>query len=232
MAKEKQALPSAFLLFSKSWEAVQRNLSVFGVLYIIPFISVIANTFNRPEVKESKTSAFSNGLFGGWSPLAIGAVIGTGILIALIGLAIGLIVQAMLAVAELESAQGQTLTLGKVWERARPLVLRLFGLSVVTGLIVFAGLILLIVPGMIFIRRYLLAPYYMIDRDVSISEALKLSAADSKKFAGAIWGLIGVTLLIALTGIVPVVGGLISFVLGLMYSVAPALRYQEIKQAS
>jgi hypothetical protein len=70
----------------------------------------------------------------------------------------------------------------------------------------------------------------MIDKNLSIGDALNKSAELSKRNTGAVWGLFGVMLLIGLIGIVPFIGGLVSFVLGSLYSVAPALRYQQLKQ--
>jgi len=90
--------------------------------------------------------------------------------------------------------------------------------------------LLLIVPGVIAIRRYFLAPYLMLDKDLSIREAMKQSAALSKPYSGSIWGIIGVIVLLSLPSIIPVIGWAVSFVLMLLYSVAPALRYQELKK--
>jgi hypothetical protein len=56
------------------------------------------------------------------------------------------------------------------------------------------------------------------------------SAALSKANTGAIWGVIGVMFLIGLANIVPIIGGLIAFIFGALYSVAPALRYQQLKK--
>lgn len=70
----------------------------------------------------------------------------------------------------------------------------------------------------------------MLDRKVSIGEAMTQSAAMSKPYSGSIWGVIGVMFLISFVGVIPFVGWLISFVLGMFYAVAPALRYQELKK--
>jgi len=60
-----------------------------------------------------------------------------------------------------------------------------FGFSIVFGLIVGIGLILCIVPGLVALAFFGLAPYYFIDRRMSIGEALKASreAATSRGFA-------------------------------------------------
>jgi hypothetical protein len=75
-----------------------------------------------------------------------------------------------------------------------------------------------------------MAPYVMIDKNTGIQESLTKSAAISLKNTGAVWGIIGVLFLIGLVNIIPYFGGLAAFVLGSLYSVAPALRYQQLKK--
>ena len=76
------------------------------------------------------------------------------------------------------------------------------------------------------------APYVMLDAHgkIGVKEALDKSAELGLQNTGAVWGLIGVSFLISLCGIVPVIGSLASFVLGALYSIAPALRYQQLKK--
>lgn len=92
------------------------------------------------------------------------------------------------------------------------------------------GFILLIIPGFIMIRRYFFAPFVMLDKDVSITEAMRRSSKMTKPYTWQIWPIIGVFILLSLPSAVPVIGGIIAIALGMFYSVAPALRYQEIKQ--
>jgi len=80
---------------------------------------------------------------------------------------------------------------------------------------------LLIVPFFFAMRRYILAPYYMIDRGTGIRESLRQSAQDSKKFSGPLWGLVGVNLL---SQIIPIAD--------ILYMCAPAIRYKEVTDAS
>ena len=103
-------------------------------------------------------------------------------------------------------------------------------MSVLIALMTIGGLILLIVPGLIVIRRYFLAPYVMVDQDTGILESMRRSAAMSKPHSGYIWSIIGVSVLLSLPGIIPFVGWAVSFVLAVLYSTAPALRYQELKK--
>jgi uncharacterized membrane protein len=106
----------------------------------------------------------------------------------------------------------------------------MFGLYLLMGLYIFVGLILFIIPGLIMLRRYFLAPYVMLDTRCGITEAMERSAELSKPYSGYIWGMIGVMFLISLFNVVEGIGWMAAFVLGMLYSVAPALRYQELKE--
>ena len=45
----------------------------------------------------------------------------------------------------------------------------------------------------------------------------------------SIFGIIGIDILISLPNVIPVVGGLITFVLQIAYFCAPAIRYDQLK---
>lgn len=74
----------------------------------------------------------------------------------------------------------------------------------------------------------MLAPYYLIDRDLGPIQALKQSMADYKKYRGT-WGVIGVLVLFELPSLIPFIGWIATLVLEVMYACAPALRYFQIK---
>lgn len=109
---------------------------------------------------------------------------------------------------------------------------RYAGLSICVAVVVLAGFIAFIVPGVFLLRRYYLSQYYLVDKDLGVFEAMRLSAERSKKFANAIWGLLGVQLLISIVNIIPGMGQLIGGVASLLYSYAPAVRYKQIEDAA
>ena len=106
---------------------------------------------------------------------------------------------------------------------------RYIGLSIVVSIVIFVGLLLLIVPGIIFIRRYFLSQYALIDQDLSIGESMHASNKLSKGRSGSVFGIIGVDILISLANIIPVIGGIITFALQIAYFCAPAIRYEQLK---
>jgi hypothetical protein len=59
--------------------------------------------------------------------------------------------------------------------------------------------------------------------------AMERSAEITKPYAGYIWGMIAIMILIGLLNAIPGVGWMLAFVLGMLYCAAPALRYDELK---
>jgi hypothetical protein len=229
-------LPGAFDLFTPSKELVLKNIWIFGPLYAVPFIFWIHSWIwsplpNQPVHWWQHSRGFSSGWPGGPLPTyGTFLVVGFSILWFVIIGALGTIAQIMSQAAQLEAAEGRHLDFHNLWAVVKDRGWRMFGLYIVTGLIVLVGLILLIIPGLIMIRRYFLAPYVMLDKNVGIREALDRSAELSKVNTGSIWGILGVMLLIGMVNIIPILGGLVSFALGSLYSVAPALRYEQLKK--
>ena len=232
-------LPSAFALFTSSKEIVLKNIWIFGPLYAVPVIFWI-----HSWIWASASSVIGNGQWwgrfsgvdSGWgfSPLSSwsDAFIGFSIFWFLIAVVGGTIAQLMVTIASLEATENKALDFQDLWQRVKKLGWRLVGLDILVGLYVIVGFFLLIIPGLIMVRRYFLAPYVMIDKNCGIKEAMERSASISKPYSGSIWGIVGVMILIGLVGVVPLIGGLASLVLGMLYTLAPALRYQQIKKLS
>lgn len=111
---------------------------------------------------------------------------------------------------------------------------RLWGLEIAISLVILAGLIALIVPGLIFARRYILAPYFLIENDCGIFKAMELSAKAGKPFAGYIWGSFGVLIVVSLVasviGSFVYIGLLLGPIISLLYFFGFSLRQQEISK--
>jgi len=231
-------LPGAFDLFTPSKELVLKNIWVFGPLYGVTLIFYIHSWIWSPLPNQrihlwQHSNGFSSGWPGGpWPSYLTFLAIGFSLLWLLIIGVVGTIAQIMAQRAQLDAAEGKEPAFDKLWVTVKKMGWRLLGLYIVMSIIFAVGLILLIIPGLIFIRRYLLAPYVMIDKNVGIKEALSRSADLSRTNTGAIWGVMGVMFLIGLINILPFIGGLLSFIFGALYSVAPALRYQQLKKLS
>jgi hypothetical protein len=229
-------LPNAFDLFSPSKQLVLSKIWIFGPLYAVPLIFYIHSWLWAPLPNHQVSwwrhaDGFSSAWPGGALPSYITFLtIGFSILWLLIIGVIGTIAQIMSQKAQLEASDDRDFDFSHLWAAVKKFGWRMLGLYIVTGIIIVAGLFLLILPGLIFIRRYFLAPYVMLDKNTGIRESLDKSADLTKLNTGSVWGVIGVMILIGLLNIVPIIGGLAAFVFGCLYSVAPALRYQQLKK--
>ncbi len=220
MAKNEQ-LTSAIDLFGKSTDAIKRYLKYFAGLWALPFLYTVVTSFDKTAETLNDTGDVSN--------------LGAKLILILVGVAVfivaAVLIQSATVALELEAAQNSKITWKYLWEQTKHYALRLLGLGVVTGFIVFVGLILFIVPGVIFLRRYILAPYAMLDKDLNISEAMQRSAALTKPYSTSIYSVLVVS---GLLGIVPsffgAIGAIVSFILASLYSVAFAIRYEELKK--
>jgi hypothetical protein len=232
-------VPGAFELFTPSKELVLKNIWIFGPLYAVPLIFGIHDWIWSPGPGQPLphwwNHAYGFGAGAPGSPLPtynFSIFVGFSIFWLLFVLILGTIASVMGQAAQLDAVEGRNLDFQDLWKTCRQIGLRMFGLYLITGLIVVVGFILFIIPGIILARRYFLAPYIMLDKKTGIRESLERSAALSKLNTGSIYGIFGVLVVIALIGIIPFIGGIIAFGVGALYSIAPALRYQQLKKLS
>jgi hypothetical protein len=209
-------LPSAFSLFKPSWAAVKLNIVTFILLALIPAVLYFAIAALVLSMDKNSTGSLGSG--------AITAFAIVGLIVLLLATIFG----PAIAYIQLKSVSGTKVTIGEALKSGLHFALRFLGLYIIMGLVIGIGFLLLIVPGLFMLRRYILAPYFLIDKDLGIMEAMNQSAEASKKYSSALWGLIGVSILISLPGIIPVIGALASAILGIAYYCAPAVRYKEV----
>lgn len=210
-------LQSAFKLFTPSIHAIATNFWTFLGLALIPALfvlifMVLASAFGVSFDSDSSSS----------SSAAFVILIAIGIVA---GVYISALISAAVAVTQLASLQNVTIPFKEAINRAMPFVWRNLGLKVILCLLYIISLLLFIVPFFFMLRRYYLATYYLIDYNLSIKQAMRMSAEQSKQFSGAVWGLIGVTILAALLSFG-------SNILSIFYSCAPVVRFREITDAS
>ncbi len=220
-AQAPREVTGAFGLFSKSWNIVKSNLSVFIILALASFASTFYDGFIADQPENIDSTSFA-AIFEGM----VQSQDGLSIILALIATLL-IVPQTILF---LKSAQGKKPTLSELATLTSTKLFPLIGLYLLLMLIIVAGLIVFIVPGIIFIAWFILAPYIMVDKNTGIIDSLKQSKELSKGYFGAIWSVLLVTLLFALPAAIGSIGVLTSIVLTFMYSVALAIRYTEIKK--
>ena len=114
---------------------------------------------------------------------------------------------------------------------------RLIGLGLLIVALAAVGAVFLIIPGLIVLRRYYLAPLFMVDEDLGIREAMDKSAAHTKPFSPAMFGIfiiLGCFILISyLCGrLFPPYGSLLGILIASLYVYTPALVYQQLYDSS
>jgi len=207
---------SAFQLFSLSKAAVKRNITTFVVLVIVPsLLFLISNVIDFP----GRDNLFSSTQVEP-SPAGLTFII--------LGVVLSILFTPAAAVAAVAASQGKEITYQEALKQSWPIFFKFYSLSILIALAVLIGLILLIVPGIIVLQRLFLAPYFLIDQKMDVIEALKQSSNQSKGKFAAIFGIIGVSLLLSLPAIIPLAGTFVAVVLGTLYYCAPAMRYFEI----
>jgi hypothetical protein len=214
----KQEVPSAFDLFRPSWEGVKLNLVELIMIFLVPGAILALYCL---------IAAAAAGLTGN------GNINGFGVGLLVIGVVAAIVYAVLLGPAivhiQLQSARMQKVDYQGIWATSKKFWWRYLILSIVVGLIMVVGFLLLIIPGIIFLRRYFLSQYALIDQDLSTGDSMRTSNALSRGRSMAIFGIIGVDFLISLPNVIPIVGGFITFLLQIVYFCAPAIRYDQLK---
>ena len=250
-------LAGPFELFRKSSRLVRKHVWIFGPLYIIPFIfSFHAWVWTpAPDSHTNRSWWTDYSWFGsGFSASSIPTymwyvIVGFSFLWLVIVVAAGTIIQIMAQQAQLEASAGkEALNFGQLWQKVKELGWRMLGLYLLIGVYIFAPVAIwliiywivgksaiifspLLIISLVMLRRYFLAPYLVLDKRLGITEAMDTSAEVTKAYSSSIWSIIAVMVFISFANVIPGVGWLVAFVLGSLYSVAPALRYQELKRS-
>lgn len=242
---------SAFDLFGKSYEIVMSNIKTFAILLALPAIaSLVASYKYKPQPGDNKLAHIN--FFGGTMPAyAIVGLLGAGLIIFVLLAIAALLIQAMLTSLETEGSKGHVPSLKKLWEMGKKYWIRLFGLSLAIAMYIILssliGILILVISGgngfgaflgfgliaaaiLFVLTHYFLAPYAMVDEDLGVFASMERSANLSKPYVWSVLSVIAVSILLNFTGIVPIIGPILSFVLTSFYIVAPALRYQELKK--
>lgn len=99
------------------------------------------------------------------------------------------------------------------------------GLTILVSVIVMLGLVLLIVPGLIFLYWFIFAPFVYIDKDVGVIAALKQSKRLVKGKLVELLGLVGATFVFGIPAGIPFLGWLYQIVFTPVSNLAIAYRY-------
>ena len=101
------------------------------------------------------------------------------------------------------------------------------GASIVIGLMLIVSFVLFIVPFFFVFPRLMLVPYYIIDKDMGVFDAIKASWNDSKGNVGKVYGIVGASIVFTLTIILIITVPLTVYLL-VAYMAAYPLLYKYI----
>ena len=212
--------PSAFSLFGPSWEGLQQNLVELVFIFVVPTLVILF--LSLAAGLTSTNSDGSQHVSGGLGILTGAFLV---VSVALLGPAIVHI--------QLKSSLNQKATYASAWATSKKYWWRFLVLTFMLGITILVGFILLIVPGVIFIKRYFLFHYALIDEDLGLVESMKRSNQLSKDRSMTVYSVLGVEVLISIVGsilrVIPVLGQVATLLFQVTYFCAPAIRYQQLK---
>lgn len=156
-----------------------------------------------------------------------------GLLIGLFG-AITLIILSLIIVPAtnilyVASAQNQKRKLGEFLQAARPFIVRNIVLTILFVLAVLGGLILFVIPGLVFIAWFSMSGYAMVTEDLGAVASMKRSKELVRGRVLETWGLMS---LANAANVIPIFGSLISFGLSIVMLPAMAMRYLQLKDTA
>jgi hypothetical protein len=193
-----EAWPGAFGAYKYSRDVVRTNLgTIIGLILLSLVVSL---------------------LFGGKDASGRGGL-------SIISDLVNVWVNAALVVTFLAGLKSNKIDVFEALKEGGSLFLKFLGLSILSAIIIVLSIVALIVPFFFVMPRIVLAPYFLVDRNLGPIEALKASWHETKGHSGKVWGIIGAGIVMALLIIV-----LIGIYFLIMYSAVLAVLYAYLQK--
>lgn len=148
-----------------------------------------------------------------------GIIIGVSIGILALSVAVSLIISSISLLVGIQSTKGRSHTFGEFFHYFLSLIGKLLGLNIFMVIIIMLGLVFFIVPGILFMYWYCLAPLVVIDQNKNIGEAMTIS---KRMMKNKFWEWLG--LMIVMT-----IFGLSGILMPVTYGGGMGQFYQQIK---
>ncbi len=211
----KKPVPAIDLLLPSA-KLVRDNLPVFGLFLVLPLL-LSTVTGQAPELSEEPSlRELIEATRAAITPFMVA------------GSVMSLIFYPFLTYAQLQAAKKGHVTIKQAISGGSRRYMSLLALWLTILLSVIAGLALFILPGIILLRGFVLAPYFLLDKNLGIFEALKTSFKKSKQYKWPIYGVLGVVVLFNLLTSLGPLGQVAGTILSTLYTMAFALRYREV----
>jgi hypothetical protein len=222
----KATLKSPLDLFKESSEAVKRNLSLFIFLNAVTILGTawdLGLSIRDKSTGSNWWQVVTHTFTGSSSDPSVNVWL-TAIFI--LG---GIILYLMAAILAVRAAQHKHVNFSDIWETFKDKWLKILGTEILVAILVIAGCILFIVPGLYILGRLIIAPAMVIDQDIGVNDALNKSWDYTKGHAWPVFVAFFFGALLSLPSIIPFIGPIIATVLAIAYSLAIPIRYFELK---
>ncbi len=209
-ASSTPAWPGAFGIYKYSKSAVTPNVWVYlglGVIYVI--VSLVISQFTKDPAPHTA------------APLGK----------QLVGNAFSLVNYTLYAGAAtylwLAGTKGESLSFGQTISYCLKSFGRMLATLLLSGLLAVVSFLALIVPFFFVYPRLVLAPYFLLDKNMGPIEAIKASWGQTKGHLSKLYGIYGAALLMGLLAIT-IIGIPFAIYFTIMYSAASAVLYRYI----
>jgi uncharacterized membrane protein len=224
---------NTFKLAGQSWEALKLNLITFIWILILPLLLVMAMISALMLALSSYSAAGGSFAFNEASLSSLSIETIALLSVGLLGIIVLLVLLTIASiVVQLESVRGKKITFQDAINRSLSFFWRIVGLGVLCILIIFAGLILFIVPGLLALFFLVLSGYVLIDQNTGIKQAIVTSYNLTKKHWKVVLALIVVNAVINIPGTIEGIGSIVATILAIVYYCLPAIIYLRIKKSS
>lgn len=211
-------LSASIDLLIPSANIIKNNLPVFFILLVVPLLLGSITHPQSPLPAEPTMADVIRSMRSMVSPYMLA------------GSLLSLLFLPFLTYAQWKSGKDGSTTLDDTLRHGSQLFWKLLGIYLLMSIMISVGLFLFILPGIILLRCFVLAPYYLIQYKLPILEALKRSAKESRSYRWYIYGTLGIIVLFSLIGGFGVVGQICGTILTTLYNVALSLRFHEIRK--
>lgn len=207
-------------LIGTSWNALLLNLRTFLAVYILPTLLIVIGAI----LLIAASGVYVEGEELAYNDFSTLGIVAAGIVI--VGFVIlGIIANIAGVVTQLASARGQVISPKAAFEKSLPLVVPSILLGILSLLIFIAGLILLIVPGLIALFVLSFAWYILIDKNTGPVETVKESYKLTKQNWKIVLSYALVAMGIQMISYATVLGTIVSVGLSVAYLCLPAILY-------
>jgi hypothetical protein len=224
---KKTSLKDPLQLFKDSSTVVKRNLTLFIFLNAVP---ILGTAWEIGQDLKDKTGGSD------WMQVLTHSFSGTSNdpqlnpMLIVIYLCAGGVTFLLAGILSVKAAQQKKVEFSQIWETFSILWWKLILVTLLTLLIILAGLVVFLIPGLYLLGRIGLAPIVLIDQNKGVIESLNTSweLTANKTWPVFVAFLFG--FLLNIPSVIPIIGPLIGAALVIAYSVALPIRYFELKK--